>query len=105
MGQISRGVNNFFLVILIFYQNLNIINSSFIELIINQTLKLFCALSDQKLGNYMTPLHYIALIDMQSNWFVKWMHGHDSRKVLIESIKKNELFVIFLVFFLISLTS
>lgn len=43
----------------------------------------------------MTPLHYISLLDIQSNWFVKWMHGHDSRKVLIESIKKNELFVIF----------
>ncbi len=95
MGPISRRVTfslHFFLIcevfkIFDFY--------SFIESIINQTLKLFCALSDQKLGNYMTPLHYISLLDIQSNWFVKWMHGHDSRKVLIESIKKNELFVIF----------
>ena len=42
--------------------------------IINETLKLFSIISgDQKLGLYLTPIHYISFLDIQSNWFVKWM--------------------------------
>jgi hypothetical protein len=66
---------------------------SFIESIIDETLKLFIVVSEQKSINFITPLHYISLIDIQSLWFAKWMHGHDSRKVLINSIKKHEAFL------------
>jgi hypothetical protein len=66
---------------------------TFIESIIDETLKLFIVVSEQKSINYITPLHYISLIDIQSLWFAKWMHGHDSRKVLINSIKKHEVFL------------
>ena len=66
---------------------------NFIDSLISETLKLFIVVNEQKSVNYMTPLHYISLIDIQSNWFAKWMHGHDSRKVLISSIKKHEVFL------------
>lgn len=42
----------------------------------------------------MTPIHYIALLDTQSIWFVKWMHGHDCRRILIRSLKKNDSFLV-----------
>ena len=32
-------------------------------------------------------------MDIQSNWFVKWTHGHDCRRILINSIKKNDSFL------------
>lgn len=74
----------------------NVINAftfSFIETIITETLKLFSTVPEQKFGHYLTPIHFIALLDIQSNWFVKWMHGHDCRRILINSIKKNDSFL------------
>lgn len=78
MDQISRKVTEFVL-----NRNsklkprdclLNLFLKSFIETIINETLKLFSIIGhDQKFGIYMTPVHFISLLDVQSNWFVKWM--------------------------------
>ena len=47
---------------------------SFVETIIDETLKLLTlSASEAKFGVYLTPMHFISLIDVQANWFSKWM--------------------------------
>ncbi len=72
---------------------MNLFILSFIETIVFETLKLLSISIEQKLGNYLTPVHYISLLDIQSNWFTKWMHGHDCRGILINSLSKNDCFL------------
>ncbi|CAF0787645.1 unnamed protein product, partial [Brachionus calyciflorus] len=66
---------------------------TFIEIIIDETLKFLSLGSHIKFGSLVTPVHYLALLDIQANWFSKWMHGHESRKVLLTSIKKHQTFI------------
>ncbi len=40
--------------------------------IIDDTLTLFDVVKN-KFGYYITPIHYIALLDTDANWFAKWM--------------------------------
>jgi hypothetical protein len=48
--------------------------NSFVETIIDYTLKLLIMVGDEKNTNaYMTPSKFISLIDIQANWFTKWM--------------------------------
>ena len=42
------------------------------QTIIDQTLSLFDIIKN-KFGTYMTPVHYIALLDCEAKWFTKWM--------------------------------
>lgn len=46
---------------------------SFVETIINETLKLLNLASDYKFGSFMTSLHFLSVIDIKAIWFTKWM--------------------------------
>ena len=46
--------------------------NSFVKSIIDDTLNLI-DINKNKFGYYITPLHYIALLDTDANWFTKWM--------------------------------
>jgi hypothetical protein len=66
---------------------------SFTETIITETLKLLATASDAKFGTYLTPAHFLSLLDTQANWFTKWMHGHDCRGILVNSLSANDAFL------------
>jgi hypothetical protein len=61
-------------------------SETFVKSIIDDTLQLLTT-GCQKTNAHMTPIYYLALIDWEAVWFTKWMHGHDSRKCLIDSIR------------------
>lgn len=67
-------------------------SETFVKSIINDTLKLFDIVKI-KFGSFLTPIHYLSLFDIQASWFIKWMHGHDSRKLVLEEIQKHETFL------------
>ena len=41
----------------------------------------------------MNPVHFLALVDPQANWFIKWMHGHYSRAPLLKALKRHRIIV------------
>ena len=49
----------------------------FLETVLESTFNLFATSSDPELGSselqYMTPLHFLALVDPRATWFKKWM--------------------------------
>jgi hypothetical protein len=67
-------------------------SETFVKSIIDDTLRLLTT-GCQKWSTHMAPAYYLALIDWEAVWFAKWMHGHDSRKCVIESIGHHEAFL------------
>lgn len=65
----------------------------FLESVLDSTFNLFSSSSVAGFGSsdlqYMTPLHFLALVDPKATWFKKWMHGNYSRTVAIKELKKH----------------
>lgn len=53
------------------------ISFRFLETVLASTFNLFSTSSDPEFGSsemqFMTPLHFLALIDPRATWFKKWM--------------------------------
>ncbi|ESO96909.1 hypothetical protein LOTGIDRAFT_231711 [Lottia gigantea] len=63
----------------------------YLEDVVESTLKLLSIHPSHQAGNiYITPLHYIALVDPKANWCIKWMHGNYSRRALLISLKSHK---------------
>ena len=54
-----------------------VVHYRFLESVLGSTFNLFSASSDPEFGaselQYMTPLHFLALVDPKATWFKKWM--------------------------------
>lgn len=55
---------------------------TFIESIIDETLHFLSLGSENKFGTFITPVHYLSLLDIQASWFSKWM-------VILLKLNKN----------------
>lgn len=71
----------------------------FLEEVIQSTLKLLTlgassATSSSGAGTgppaFMTPLHFLALLDPKAEWFAKWTHGTYSRVPLLKAMELNK---------------
>ncbi|XP_048254918.1 protein broad-minded-like isoform X2 [Haliotis rufescens] len=59
----------------------------YVEEIVESTLNLI-SVPQSGPTQRLAPLHFIALIDPKAQWFIKWMHGNYSRKVLLQTLEK-----------------
>ncbi|CAF1415924.1 unnamed protein product [Adineta steineri] len=63
-------------------------SESHVEHIINETVRLFSlgSIVPESNGGRILPLHFVALLDLDANWFRTWMHATYSRAYLLRSL-------------------
>ncbi|KAK3607380.1 hypothetical protein CHS0354_022540, partial [Potamilus streckersoni] len=62
----------------------------YLEMVLESTLNLYATHHMGPVGTsaQLTPLHFVALLDIKAQWFIKWMHGAFSRMPLLERLQK-----------------
>ncbi|UJR27576.1 hypothetical protein I4U23_008857 [Adineta vaga] len=67
-------------------------SESHVEHIITETIRLFSygILVPEANGGRILPLHFIALLDPEANWFRTWMHATYSRVYVLRALTNNK---------------
>ncbi|XP_012936761.1 protein broad-minded [Aplysia californica] len=67
---------------------------TYLEEIVESSLNLFSLqMVTQAPLTKLSPLHFVAVLDPKAQWFIKWMHGNYSRKILLELLEKYRVIV------------
>ncbi|CAF1205961.1 unnamed protein product [Rotaria sordida] len=71
-------------------------SESHVEHIINETVRLFSlgSIPSEPNGGRILPLHFVALLDPEANWFRTWMHATYSRAYVLRSLTNKKTLLI-----------
>ncbi|CAF3793816.1 unnamed protein product [Rotaria sp. Silwood1] len=71
-------------------------SENYVEHIVNETVRLFSlgSIPSEPNGGRILPLHFVALLDPEANWFRTWMHATYSRAYIIRSISNKKVLLI-----------